>query len=168
MSYHLFQLKYVWWWHESPWFFEGFFLLLFEIKDLLIVSLNFDLGIFITPAFRNALYLKNTIWQPTSIIFWKNIKLYNIRDTLIKIICVMASGGSVGWNIAHRPKRYRFNSRSGHIPRLCVWFPVRAHTRRQPINVSVSHRCCTLSPSLSPFLPPSLPLSLKAMKNVLG
>ena len=50
--------------------------------------------------------------------------------------------GSVGWMLSCKLRGCWFNSWSGHMPRLRV--------QRQPINVSLSHRCLSLSllPSL--------------------
>ena len=61
--------------------------------------------------------------------------------------------------LSRRLKGCRFNSQSRHMPMLRVWSLVGMHVRRQPINVSLSHRYF----SLSFFLP--LPLSLKTMKK---
>ena len=52
----------------------------------------------------------------------------------------------------------RFNSQSGHMPRLWVWAPVRDAYERQPIAVSLSHQCS--SPTFS--LPPPLSKNQKA------
>ena len=37
--------------------------------------------------------------------------------------------GSVGWASSCKPKSHGFNSQSGHMPRLQVWFLVGVHTR---------------------------------------
>ena len=66
--------------------------------------------------------------------------------------------GSVGWSIVPSPKGCKFDSQSRHIPRSQVPSQVQAHMGAS-INVSLSHRCFSLS------LPPSLPLSLKEMKK---
>ena len=76
-------------------------------------------------------------------------KLYGFQISLWFLPC---PGGSVGWSIVLYTRR------------LGVWFPVRAHTEvagsvpswgmcgRQPINVSLSRWCFSLSLSLSLFL----------------
>ena len=68
--------------------------------------------------------------------------------------------------LSHKQKVVRFNSRWGHIPMLRIQSPVWVHMipsmgayGREPIHVSVSHECFSLS--LSPFL------SLKAIKKCL-
>ena len=59
--------------------------------------------------------------------------------------------GSVGWAMSHKVKGPWFDSLSGYMPWLQVWFPSR---------VEATDRC--FSPSLSP----SLPLALKIYEQV--
>ena len=47
---------------------------------------------------------------------------------------------------SQRRKSCGFNSQSEYIPRLWVQSPVGAHMKRQPIHVSLSHQCFSLSP----------------------
>ena len=46
--------------------------------------------------------------------------------------------------LSHIPKGCGFDSGPGHIPRFWIRSPVRAHPRRQPIDVSLSHQCFSL------------------------
>ena len=71
---------------------------------------------------------------------------------------------------SHASKGCRFDSWSGHIPRLWVQSPVGAH-RAQPVDISLSHWCFSLSPSLTFFLLSqylSLHLSLKSINISMG
>ena len=58
---------------------------------------------------------------------------------------------------SHRLKGRRFDSWSGHTPRLQVWSQVGARAEWQLINVSLAHQC--FSPPLSPCLSFSLKLA---------
>ena len=65
--------------------------------------------------------------------------------------------GSVGWVLACKLKGLWFDSWSGHMPGSWARYPVEGH-KRQPIDVSLEHRCSF------PFSLPS-PLSLKKIIN---
>ena len=81
----------------------------------------------------------------------------NLRKLIKKNnIGTLASMAQVVGALSHRPKGHKFNSQSGHMPRLWVQSPVRAHiTGNQSMFLSLS--------LLSPF--PSLS---KINKPVLG
>ena len=65
-------------------------------------------------------------------------------------------------------KGYRYNSQSGHMPRLWVQSLVRACTKGNQ-EMFLSHIVSlSLSLSLSLILPPSFPLSLKSIGMSLG
>ena len=49
-----------------------------------------------------------------------------------------------------KPKGHRFNSRSGHIPRLQIWSPVRVRTKSNQ-SMFLSHINVSLLLSLPPF-----------------
>ena len=63
---------------------------------------------------------------------------------------------------SHKLKGHRLDSQSGHIPGLQVWSLVWAHTRGNPLIVSLPYQCS--SPSFSP----SLPRFLKSTSMSLG
>ena len=58
--------------------------------------------------------------------------------------------GSDGWTSSCKPKGHRFNSRSGHIPRLQIWSPVRVRTKGNQ-SMFLSHINVSLLLSLPPF-----------------
>ena len=67
----------------------------------------------------------------------------------------------LSWSVVSTPKGCRFDSQSGHIPRLQVQSPVGVHTGGNllmflsHIDVSLSHRFLSLSPT-----PKSINISL--------
>ena len=67
---------------------------------------------------------------------------------------------------SHAPKCCRFNTESGHIPRLQVQSPVRVHMGGNQL-MFLSHISVSLSLSFSLSLPPFLSLS-KINKHILG
>ena len=67
------------------------------------------------------------------------------REKEILLRPALASGAQLVGASSWTPKGHRFDIRSGHIPRLRVWPPVRAHMGRQPIDFSPSHGCFSSS-----------------------
>ena len=71
-----------------------------------------------------------------------------------KYTCALASVAPLSGAASHRRKGRVFDSWAGHILRL--W--IRSWSRRQPIDVSLSHKCF--------FLPLSVPLSKSYEKKM--
>ena len=64
----------------------------------------------------------------------------------------------MGWASSHTPEGHRFDSRSGHMPRLQFNFWMGHSREKQPIDISPVHQSfCT---SLSPSLPVSLKIKI--------
>ena len=67
--------------------------------------------------------------------------------------CALAGVTQLVGGSSHKPNGGGFKSLSGHIPRLQFQSPVRAHMRRQPINVfPLTSMSLYLSLSFSPFI----------------
>ena len=61
------------------------------------------------------------------------------NSTVVQLVGALSQG----------PKGHEFNSWSGHVPRLWVWSQLRAHRRKQLIDISLSHWCFFPSPTPS-------------------